>query len=96
MLALANNTSAVNNFLIENSGAGSFLQILAVGSDPNIGLYLAPKGSGGIMLAGAVGFQGTGPIAKPNVTGACAGNTAIKTLLIALAAYGLVTDSTSA
>ena len=49
----------------------------------------------GPLLLGAVGFQGTAPIGKPTVTGACAGNTAIKALLTALAAYGLVNDATT-
>ena len=43
-----------------------------------------------------VGFQGTAPIGKPTVTGAWAGNTAGKALCVQLAAYGLITDSTSA
>ena len=50
---------------------------------------------GGPLLMGAAGFQGTAPIGKPTVSGACAGNTAIKALLTALASYGLINDSTS-
>ena len=49
-----------------------------------------------MLVMGNVGFNGNGPIAKPTVSGACAGNTAIKALLTALANYGLVTDSPSA
>ncbi len=44
----------------------------------------------------AVGFNGTGAIPKQNVTGAWAGNVAGKNLTIALAATGLITDSTTA
>ena len=51
---------------------------------------------GGPLLLGAVGFQGSAPIGKPTVTGAWAGNTAGKALCVQLAAYGLITDSTSA
>ena len=55
---------------------------------------------GGDVMAGPltlqqVGFQGVGPRGTPTVSGACAGNTAIKALLTALAAYGLVNDATS-
>lgn len=41
------------------------------------------------------GFNGTTPIAKPTVTGAKGGNAALASLMTALAAYGLVTDSTT-
>jgi hypothetical protein len=49
-----------------------------------------------MQFISTVGFNNTAPIAKPTVAGACAGNTAIKALLTALASYGLVTDSTTA
>jgi len=52
------------------------------------GLSLNPTGA-------RIGFNGTAPITKPTVAGACAGNTAIKNLLTALANYGLVVDTTS-
>jgi hypothetical protein len=42
-----------------------------------------------------VGFNSGAPIAKPTVTGAKGGNAAVASLLAALAAYGLVTDSTT-
>jgi hypothetical protein len=54
-----------------------------------------------ITAAGArfdakVGFNGTTPIVKPTVTGSRGGNAALASLLTALAAYGLITDSTTA
>lgn len=52
--------------------------------------------SGSLRVNGTIGFNNTAPIAKPTISGACAGNTAIKALLTALAAYGLVVDSTTA
>jgi hypothetical protein len=63
-------------------------------------LNAAKVNRGGDVMAGPltlqrVGFQGVGAIGTPTVTGACAGNTAIKALLTALAAYGLVNDATS-
>jgi hypothetical protein len=60
-------------------------------------LYVQLLGSvmqGPLQLA-TVGFNNTAPIAKPTISGACAGNTAIKALLTALAAYGLVNDTTT-
>lgn len=43
-----------------------------------------------------VGFFGTTPIAKPNITGSRAGNAALASLLTQLAALGLVTNSSTA
>jgi hypothetical protein len=71
------------------------------GTDTNVGLNINAFGTGVITLGsptrinGNVGFN-TAPIAKPNVTGAWAGNTAGKALSTALAALGLITDSTTA
>jgi len=53
------------------------------------GLSLNPTGA-------RIGFNGTAPITRPTVSGAKGGNAALGSLLSALAAYGLVTDSTSA
>lgn len=43
-----------------------------------------------------VGFNGTAPIAKPTVTGLKGGNAALASVLSALAAYGLIIDSSGA
>jgi hypothetical protein len=51
---------------------------------------------GALRVTGNVGFNNTAPIAKPNVTGAWAGNAAGKALSAALAALGLITDGTTA
>lgn len=42
-----------------------------------------------------LGFFGTTAVVKQNVTGSTAGNAALQNLLTALAAYGLITDSTT-
>lgn len=42
-----------------------------------------------------VGFNTTAPIAKPTVTGSKGANAALTSLMTALAAYGLVVDSTT-
>lgn len=46
--------------------------------------------------ANQVGFYGAAPIARPTVTGARGGNTALASLLTALANLGLITDGSSA
>lgn len=46
--------------------------------------------------ANGLGFNGATPVVKPTVTGAKGSNAALASLMTALAAYGLVTDSTSA
>lgn len=46
--------------------------------------------------AAAIGFLGTGAVARQNVTGSRGGNAALASLLTALANFGLITDSTSA
>jgi hypothetical protein len=52
--------------------------------------------TGAVQHNGQVGFNSTAPIAKPTVTGAKGSNAALASLMTALAAYGLITDSTSA
>ena len=83
-----------------------------VGTDFGIGRYTDAGAANGTPLAisratglttltslavtGHAGFNNTAPIAKPNVAGAWAGNTAGKALCVALASYGLITDTTTA
>jgi hypothetical protein len=49
-----------------------------------------------LRVNGTIGFNNTAPVAKPTVSGAKGSNAALGSLLTALAAYGLVTDSTTA
>jgi hypothetical protein len=86
------------------SNAGSDFQIYAFqdGGGP-FGAFLTIKRStgrvsipvGGLAVTGNCGFNGTAPIAKPTVSGSKGANAALASLLTALAAYGLVTDSSS-
>lgn len=50
VLALVSQASAVNNLMIGNKAAGSSPDITAVGNDPNLNIYLVPKGSGKIGI----------------------------------------------
>jgi hypothetical protein len=97
--------NGINNIVVTGAVAGSppVLSVFhgAGGTDTNIGLNISAFGTGVITLAnatrinGSVGFN-TAPIAKPTVAGAWAGSVAGKALCVALAALGLITDTTTA
>ena len=94
--------AAQNGVAVFPVASGSQPSIQAAGVDPNITMVLQGKGTGQVLVqsnlsvTGNAGFNSVAPIAKPTIAGACAGNTAIKALLTALASYGLVTDTTTA
>lgn len=100
--------SSVNTLAINAHDAGSNPYIAAIGSDTNIDVRTVGKGTGGFIAQdGAsgvkiqanttgVGFFGSTPTAKPTISGSRGGNAALASLLTALAAYGLITDGTSA
>jgi hypothetical protein len=84
----------------QNYVAGTLKTVLAssgnsfaVGNGADLSYNFNVKGTS--KLDGAVGFQGSNPIAKPAVTGSVAGNAALASLLTALASYGLITNSTT-
>jgi hypothetical protein len=67
--------------------------------EDNAGAVVAQWNSGvggGFKIVGNVGFYNTVAIAKQNVAGAKGGNAALGSLMAALSALGLVTDSTTA
>ena len=70
-----------------------------LGGDPLVSLYRSAPGvlktDGALAIGGAAGFNGVTPPAKPTVTGSRGGNAALASLLAALAATGLLTDSTT-
>lgn len=66
----------------------------------NTEFFIAPSAGQSLSVGNSTGFHlgffGTTPVVKPTVTGAKAGNTALTlSLLAALAALGLITDSTT-
>jgi hypothetical protein len=85
-----------NTIRLTPSAPGSPASFALLGGDTNPTMTFSASGTGGFNFQARVGFNNTNPIAKPNVTGAWAGNAAGKALTVALAAYGLVTDSTTA
>jgi hypothetical protein len=105
-LVLSNPASATSHVQISGDAAGNPF-ILSRGAAANIGLVVRPKGTGTLIIGGGsanqlqvsdtgLGFYGTGPQAKPTVTGSRGANVALANLLTALSARGLITDSTSA
>lgn len=94
------------NFIIngqDNSGASlsvqirnlAGLQMLLIANDGAARFDGSLLANGGFRANGSVGFN-TAPIAKPTVTGSRGGNAALTSLMTALNALGLVTDSTTA
>ena len=105
---IAHAALAVNCFSVSGSATGAPLYITATGSDANISAYLRAKGSGyaclvdgsgnrGILVGtSTLGFFENAGATKQTVTGSRGGNAALASLLTALAAYGLLTDSSTA
>lgn len=95
---LATSVSASNMFsgnFCTITGGGAF----TLGSALGVGNYNTADGltkdAGPHRFDGTVGFNGTNPIAKPTVTGSKGANAALTSLLTQLAAYGLITDSST-
>ena len=74
----------------DGAGADRVVMVLATHSVAPL-IFSAP-----LQMSSTVGFNNTAPIAKPTVSGAKGSNAALASLMTALAAYGLVTDSTTA
>lgn len=94
------NSSSLNMLLEGAGGANAFsVGIAAAGGHLEIN---RTAGAGrvrvmnGLEVVGNMGFYGTTPISKPNVTGSRGGNAALASLLGQLAALGLITDSSTA
>jgi hypothetical protein len=72
---------------------------IRLGDDALVTLYRSAAGvlktDGDLSIGGAVGFNGAPPPPRPVVTGSRGGNAALGELLTALAATGLITDSTT-
>ena len=88
------NVATDNHMIWQGTGStGSQRQIMDIyqRSDTSALTWSVP-----MRLNGTVGFNNTAPIAKPTVSGAKGSNAALASLLAALAAYGLVTDTTTA
>jgi hypothetical protein len=58
--------------------------------------YIYTTAAGVKFVTDGLGFYNTPPVARPAVTGSRGGNAALTSLLTALAAFGLITNSTTA
>lgn len=108
LFSVADNTSGVNYLTVVGGPTGSGGLLRSDGSDTNSSVRVRGKGTGGVHLQdGAqankvsvdttgISFFAAGTAAKQTVTGSRGGNAALASLLTALAAYGLLTDSSSA
>lgn len=85
-----NNISALEQM---NAAGGAYVEICRVDNNSRV---VIDSGAAGTKLGGTVGFNNATPIAKPTITGSRAGNAALASLLTQLAAYGLITDGTTA
>jgi hypothetical protein len=68
-------------------------QLLVGTGAPSTGAKLEVSGT---FTCGNAGFNGAAPLSKPTITGSRGGNAALAGLLTQLAAYGLITDGTTA
>ncbi len=59
-------------------------------------LVLGESAAGIMLRSPALGFLGAAPIARPSITGSRGGNAAVADLLAKLAAFGLITNDTTA
>lgn len=88
-------TTEINTTLDSTAGSISALQTqLAQETAAREGAdaLLLPKDNG---RTGMIGFQGAQPVSRLQVIGSKAGNAALRALIIQLARYGLITDSTT-
>lgn len=83
--------SSSDNMTLTNETATGNL-VLGANNLPTLTLDAAQDAK----FRGSVGFNNTAPVAKPTITGARASNAALASLLTALAATGILTDSTTA
>lgn len=102
--ALINANAAATEWVRMTGGitanVSSSPSILPDGPGTNNNLRVLGKGTGGVQVSASgqtLGFYGLAPlVTKQTVSGAKGSNAALGSLIAALVAYGLITDSTSA
>jgi hypothetical protein len=98
-LGISDNTGANYIGIYNNGGAFGIaaMGLPSAGASATIAGMLTVSRAGALAVVGSFGaWNTTPPAAKPTVTGAKGSNAALASLMTALAAYGLVTDSTTA
>lgn len=91
-------TFAASNTTVTMTNAATLYIANSPAAGTNVTLtnaYALWVDDGAVRLDGNVGFFATAPAAKQTVTGSRGSNAALASLLTALAAYGLITDSSS-
>lgn len=83
--------NAVGIYALNNAGL-AYKRMVVLDSLDNI---LLGQSGVGTAIIGNVGFYGETPISRPTVTGSRGGNAALASLLTALAAQGLIVNSSS-
>ena len=77
------------------AGNGSSHDYALITNDASKFIQTVPTGTNEVKFWGNVSFNGAEPTSKPSVIGSRGGNAALASLISALAAYGLITDSTT-
>lgn len=91
-------TFAASNTTVTMTNAATVYIAAAPAAGANVTLtnaYALWVDDGAVRLDGNIGFFAAAPAAKQTVTGSRGSNAALASLLTALAAYGLITDSSS-
>lgn len=100
VLRIENDAGSANKAVFDFVRAANVLSSMSFGNatDNNAFNFLGTGTttfSGAVKVVGKVGFNNTAPATKPTVTGSKAANAALTSLMTALVAYGLVTDTTT-
>jgi hypothetical protein len=82
--------TSTNAITLHTDGSAGWAILDSIGSQ-----LIAVKSGGNLAVTAGVGFNGATPLAKPTITGSRGSNAAVASLLTALAAYGLIIDSTT-
>lgn len=96
--AVVQAVSSAVNFPVLRGSTDANVTIFPEGSGSPLNLLLEAKSTGGVRVAAtgqSLAFLGGTPAAKQTVSGSRGSNAALESLLTALAAYGLITDSTT-
>lgn len=78
-----------------SAGVGSSHDFILLNQAQSQIIMSVPTGTDSMKFEGNVSFNGAAPAAKPTVSGSRGGNAALASLLTALEAYGLITDSST-
>lgn len=96
---IAGDYTNADGLRIQGGALGTFTRLEAIGAGTNINLQTLAKGTGYVMLGrstNSLGFYGASGAVRQTVSGAKGGNAALGSLIAALAALNLISDTTTA